>query len=227
MARDDRAENSNPDDVEGKKNPDLSGEFSSEDFERDMGLRTPDPSSGTPWIGGDVAREGGVLGAFPGTGTSIPQDIGAGGFQVEAPADEERDDPSFLNEEKGNIARADAFDTEDLNMTAGVDGFEAGLMTLDRNRTPRPDPLDEGETSLDERESGEMGVSAEVGEFPVGSENTSPGEMGRYVCPNCGFEYDVVVGTAARCPECNHLANLADIIGDESFHWTMGATDLE
>lgn len=195
------------------------------DLKRDLGRRKPNPRRGEPWIGAELERDGESTSAFPGTGTSSPQDIGADGFEIEAPPDEERDDLSMIATTRDDETPAqDEFDTTDLNQTPGVDGASAELSSLHPDRGSRVNHLDEDETIHDRDEPGEMGISSEVTELPIGAENVSAGEMGRYECPNCSFEYDVVVGTRARCPNCQYEADLSNIVGDESFHHSFSAT---
>ncbi|MBI3947236.1 MAG: hypothetical protein HY321_15025 [Armatimonadetes bacterium] len=196
-------------------------------FERDLGRRKPNPRHGTPWIGTELDRSGEIPGAYPGTGSSLPQDIGADGFEVEPPPDEERDDLSSIATNEEDISPADEFDVEDLDMTPGMDGQESLLDTIRSDRASRTDRIEEDETPLDAKNAGGMSESAELTELPFGSENTTAGELGRYECPNCGFEYDVVVGTSARCPSCQYEADLSSIIGDEAFHHSAAATELD
>ncbi len=197
------------------------------DFERDMGRGKSAPSQGEPLIGGEADEHGESTAAFPGTGSTLPQDIGADGFEVEPREGDERDDLSYLADERENIAPNDAFDASSLDISPSFDGSESLLSTVDPNRPDRVGRVDEAETPLDEEYLGAMGESAELSEMPIGSENTTAGELGRYECPNCGFEYDVVVGTTARCPACRFEADLASVIGDEAFHLTFDAVDLD
>jgi uncharacterized protein (UPF0212 family) len=195
------------------------------DWQRDLALRRPNPRHGSPWIGAGLGRDGESPSAYPGTGSSLPQDIGADGFEVEPPPDEERDDLSMIADSRGDEPPADdEFDVTDLNQTPSIEGVEAQLLSIDPDRASRVDHIDEEETLHDRDEGGEMGISSEVSELPIGSPDMSPGELGRYECPNCGFEYDVVLGTAARCPNCNYQADLTNVVGDESFHESFSAT---
>ena len=197
------------------------------DLQRDLGRRKPNMSRGTPWIGSEVEQDGESTGAFPGTGSTLPQDIGADGFQIEEPLDEVRDDLSMIDNQDRDVAPDDEFDTSSLDMTPSFDGHESELMSTRPDKPSRVDAIDEDETFIDKEYAGGMGESAELSELPIGSENATAGEMGRYECPNCGFEYDVVVGARARCPACNREADLSNIIGDESFHHSFAATDLD
>lgn len=197
------------------------------DFERDLGRRKPNPHRGTPWVGTELDRSGESTGAFPGSGSSLPQDIGADGFSVEEPPEEERDDLDSIDTEKEEIAQADEFDTTDLNSSPNVDGFESQLTTLHSQRASRVNRIDEDETPLDKKIVGEMSESLELTEFPSGAETATAGEIGRIECPNCGFEYDAVIGTSARCPACNYEADLSNYVGDESFHFTTDSTFVD
>lgn len=195
------------------------------DLQRDLGRRRPKMSRGEPWIGGELDRGGEVTPAYPGTGTSLPQDIGADGFEVEPPPDEPRDELLDTDTDTQESVPGDEFDFDALNSTPGFDGTDARLSALDPGRPSRVDRLNDEETPLDERETDRMVHSGEIGELPSGSESVSPGELARYDCPNCGFEYDVVVGTASRCPRCQYEADLSNYVGDEAFHYTFSVTD--
>jgi hypothetical protein len=195
-------------------------------FERDMGRRSPNPRHGTPWVGSEIERDGESVAAFPGTGSSLPQDIGASGFEVEEPSDEERDDLSLIDTNEEEISPADEFDANDLDMTSEIDGSESLLMTVNPERPSRVNRIDEEETPLDAEDAGDMGESADLSALPYGSQNATAGELGRYDCPNCGTEFDVVIGARARCPRCSYEADLSNVIGDEAFHHSLAATDL-
>jgi len=197
------------------------------DLERDLGRRKPNPRHGHPWIGAGIDRKGDATAAYPGTGTSIPQDIGADGFEVEPLPDEPRDNLDDIDTNLEEETPEDDLDYDDRQMTPSVDGFSAAQSSVRTDRASRVDRLDNEETFHDEEETDQMGHSGELGELPPGSQNISAGELGRYECPNCGFEYDVVVGTAARCPRCQYEAHLSNVVGDEAFHDTFSATDLD